>query len=930
MSEAAVPDVTVVLIGYNDAERLPTAVASVLDQTLSNLELIIVDDASTDGMGDVADALAAGSPKVRSVRLAENSGGCSRPRNVGLEHVRAPYVMFLDSDDVLERHACKNLLLALERSGADFAAGRCVKVNMDTGAQTIWMRALYDENTIWEGIRENPELIHDTLSTNKLYRMSFLTGHGIRFPEGLHYEDLAFSAEAWCSATRIAIIPEVVYLWQIYDSRPQASIHRQRDNIKNFRDRLAIHRIVDAFLRREGLEDMLAFTDDRFLRHALPLYLNGLAERSPAYQQEWMRLASGYVSEMDASRIMIQDRACRLTTYLIRRGDLPLTLGAADLWIFGRVTIPLVQQDDHVYFADAYLDDPHGREALDVTWLRVHDARFRQLPLTVTLTGVTTSKGRIRLRGFVLNQLGRIPPEGELSVALRLRRDHARPGTGIDFPVQGFTVDRDRLTWEGEVDASALARGRRKQLTWYVNLRLLWRDEVNGQGVVVSGDVLPKDRASRGSDKKASGGLTPGVSSRGHLVLLDQRAIPPRPIGTRLSARLNRIRAFRAVSDYVNGRALKTLAYRHLLRRLPLRSATVVFESHLGKQYSDSPKYLYEKLVSMGLPYRTVWSYANDPSGFPDTAVRVRRDTWRYYYELARAGYIVDNQGLPPVVVRRRGQRYVQTWHGSPFKHMGFDEPRFVRASPQNRQRLAESVERWDDFVVMSQWSEEVFRDAFRLSTTMLRTGYPRNDPLHTANDPGVTEEMRLRLGLPPDRKILLYAPTFRRYPRALTFGNPANAPRIDLKYFGEQLGEEWFVVVRAHYLDRMNVPRRHSHVARNMSGYDDITDLLVAADAVLTDYSSLMFDYAITNRPMGFYTSDYELYRLMRGSYFDLPDQAPGPIVNDTKEIVTWLKELDTTHERFQERYQAFRARYCEFEDGTAAAKIISQVFSD
>jgi CDP-glycerol glycerophosphotransferase len=759
--------------------------------------------------------------------------------------------------------------------------------------------------------------------------MSFLTGHGIRFPEGLHYEDLAFSAEAWCSAARIAIIPEVVYRWQIYDSRPQASIHRQRDNIKNFRDRLAIHRIVDAFLRREGLEDMLAFTDDRFLRHALPLYLNGLAERSAGYQQEWMELASAYVAEMDESRIMSQDRACRLATYLIRQGDLPLTLGAADLWIFGRVTVPLLQSDDHVYFADAYLDDPQGRQALDVTWLRAHDATFGQLPLSVTVTDLTPSKGRIGLRGTVLNQLGRIPPADELSVVLRVRRDHARPGTGIDFPVRSFTVDPDRLTWQGDVDTSALTRGRRKRLAWQVNLRLLWRDEVNGQAVVVAAGVLPKSRARRADGEPSAAGLTPAVSDRGALVLLDRRPIPPLPIGTRVSNRLSRIGAYRAVSDYVTGRALKMLAYRHLLRRLPLRRATVVFESHLGKQYSDSPKYLYEKLVSMGLPYRTVWSYRNNPSGFPDAAVKVRRDSWRYYYELARAGYIVDNQGFPPVVVGRRGQRYVQTWHGSPFKRMGFDEPRFVRTSPQNQQKLAQAVSRWDDFVVMSRWSEDVFRDAFRLSTTMLRTGYPRNDPLHTANDAGVAAAMRKRLGLPPDRKILLYAPTFRRYPKALTIGNPANAPRIDLKTFGEQLGEEWFVILRAHYLDRMNVPRRHSHVARNMSGYDDITDLLVAADAVLTDYSSLMFDYAITNRPMAFYTSDYELYRLMRGSYFDLPDQAPGPIVNDTLEIVAWLTDLDATHARYQERYEAFRARYCEFEDGNAAATIISQVFS-
>jgi CDP-glycerol glycerophosphotransferase len=918
------PDVAVVLIGYNDAERLPTAVASVLDQTLSNLELIIVDDASTDTMGEVAQQLAAQSPKISYVRLDTNSGGCSRPRNVGIEHVTAPHVMFLDSDDVLERHACKNLLLAVERTGADFASGRCVRVDMDSNVERPWLRRLYDEGHVWEGIRENPDLMSDTLCTNKLYRISFLNEHGIRFPEGLHYEDLAFTAEAYCSAKRIAIIPELVYRWQIYTSHTQVSIHRQRDNIRNFRDRLAIHRLIDDFLQREGLDEMKAMTDNRFLRVELRMYAADLADRAPAYQERWIRLTNDYLRGIDEDRILNQGRTVRLTTYLIRHGDLALSIEAAKLWAYRKVTVPLVERDGRVYFSDRYLDDPHGRQALDVTWLHAHDASFGELPLYATVAEVHPSGSTITLRGSILNQLGRVPYDDGLTATLRMRRSQMRPGQAIHVPVTISGPDGDWLHWEATVDVSALPRGRHPRPSWFANLRLMWKDHVNAVSISVVAGALPDQT---GADALRSL-LTPRLSDRRHLVFTDNRPAPPRPLRERVWRRIRRTPAVQVAMERLTGRQLKTVMYRLVLRRLPIRSRTVFFESHLGKQYGDNPRYLYEAMVDKALPYRYVWSYRKDPTRFPDQAVRVLRDSWRYYYEIARAGYIVDNQGLPSVVVRRRGQRYVQTWHGSPFKHMGFDEPKLAQAPKKVRDRLQVAVNRWDDFVVTSTWSEQVFRDAFRLKANTLRTGYPRNDRLVRGEDEARLTALRQKLDLPTDRKILLYAPTFRRYPKAFTIGNPKNTPRLELGAFDEAIGDEWFVVVRVHYLDRITVRRRYLNVARNMSSYDDVTDLMLVADALLTDYSSVMFDFALTGKPMAFYTSDYELYRNTRGSYFELADESPGPTVNDTSEIVEWLSSLEATQASYHERYQAFRARYGEFEDGNAAESIINQVF--
>ena len=192
----AAPDVSVVVIGYNDRANLPKAIRSVLDQSLRNLEVLVVDDCSTDGSAERRRRdRARRTPGSRVVRLPENSGGCSRPRNVGIERARAPYVMFLDSDDVYERHACKNLLLAAERTGADVVAGQVVRINLTKNRETPWAKKLFTGRAVYRGVRENPLLFFDPLSTNKIYRREFLDRHDIRFPEGVHYEDSLFSTE---------------------------------------------------------------------------------------------------------------------------------------------------------------------------------------------------------------------------------------------------------------------------------------------------------------------------------------------------------------------------------------------------------------------------------------------------------------------------------------------------------------------------------------------------------------------------------------------------------------------------------------------------------------------------------------------------------------------------------------------------------------
>ncbi len=304
---AAVPAVSVVVIVYNDASRLTTAVRSVLDQTLRGVEVVIVDDRSTDGSYDVAQRLAAAHPdRVQGLPAAREQRRLQHPRNHGIQQARGDYVLFLDSDDVLERNACRNMLEAAESTGAGPGLGLCVRVHVDsrTGKEVKWYPWLYDRTRTLESISELPDLlVFDTLSTNKCYRRRFLLDEGLEFPVGIHYEDLLFSAQAYVAARRITLIPNRVYEWRIVDKPKTAvkSISNRRDEIANFTHRMEIHRRVDQLLASHGLLELKFAKDVKWLKHDLVLHLRELPFRDETYRRSSRRSRAPTWSRSTAS-----------------------------------------------------------------------------------------------------------------------------------------------------------------------------------------------------------------------------------------------------------------------------------------------------------------------------------------------------------------------------------------------------------------------------------------------------------------------------------------------------------------------------------------------------------------------------------------------------------------------------------------------------
>ncbi|MFI6941637.1 glycosyltransferase family 2 protein [Streptomyces sp. NPDC050418] len=294
------PQVCVVVIGYDDAEHVADAVRSALAQGTAVREVIAVDDRSTDGSLGVLHGLAADEPRLKVIARSTNSGGCGTPRNDGIDACTSPYVMFLDSDDVLPPGAVDALLTAAREHDAQVTAGLCVRKELPSGREVPWEPELYDTPSIVAHPRRRPRLVHDTLCVNKLYRTDFLREHGIRFPDGaVVYEDFVFGAKVLAAGPRYALISNPVYVWHVRRSAARLSISLDRAGIANWQARMDAHREVVGILADAGEKQLARAARAKFLEHGLRMYTRELDQRTPEYREEWWRLTRTYLATFD-------------------------------------------------------------------------------------------------------------------------------------------------------------------------------------------------------------------------------------------------------------------------------------------------------------------------------------------------------------------------------------------------------------------------------------------------------------------------------------------------------------------------------------------------------------------------------------------------------------------------------------------------------
>lgn len=361
-------------------------------------------------------------------------------------------------------------------------------------------------------------------------------------------------------------------------------------------------------------------------------------------------------------------------------------------------------------------------------------------------------------------------------------------------------------------------------------------------------------------------------------------------------------------------------------RRRPIRKM-VVMDSFDSRQYSDSPRALAEELTRQALGYEIVWVSADGQFTVPEGERVVLRDSLEHYEVLATASHVVANNPMPPWYVKREGQIYLQTWHGTPLKKIGFDIPAPKWAGADDYLvRFARDVAQWDHLVSPNPFSTPIFARAFAYDGSQLEFGYPRNDLLRSDRAEATAARVRELLGIPAGKKVVLYAPTWRD-DHAKT--GAAMRIEIDLDDFEERLGDDHVLLVRGHINVRGGIEGSAAGRLIDVTRYPDIADLYVTADVLITDYSSVMFDFAVTRKPILFFTYDLAHYRdVLRGFYFDFETEAPGPLLSTSAEVIEALSSIDAIQTRYATAYTAFTDKFCPWDDGGASGRIIDRIF--
>ncbi|QDP96562.1 hypothetical protein FOE78_12175 [Microlunatus elymi] len=367
-------------------------------------------------------------------------------------------------------------------------------------------------------------------------------------------------------------------------------------------------------------------------------------------------------------------------------------------------------------------------------------------------------------------------------------------------------------------------------------------------------------------------------------------------------------------------------------QRLP-RKQTVMFECDRGAHFGDAPRYIYERLIERDHGLKIFWSN-NTTQRFPDpNTTKIKRHSPRYYWELSRARYWVNNQNFPGDLSKPRRTRFLQTWHGTPLKRMQHDVPHMLSRDPGYQERAARLTSYWDVLLSSGPYATECFRSAFRYEGPILEVGYPRNDPFFWGDAATRAQEVRSRLGLGSDsRKILLYAPTFRDDERKGVHWK--HKIELDLDRLVREFGDEYVVVVRFHQLVRQSMTKlklSRDDVLIDGSTYPDIQELLLATDVLITDYSSIFFDFALLRRPILFFAYDIEKYEKdLRGFYLDLAESAPGPVLRTNDELFSALSDLEGLTAEYADRLADFARRYGPASDGGASDRVIDAFFGN
>lgn len=363
----------------------------------------------------------------------------------------------------------------------------------------------------------------------------------------------------------------------------------------------------------------------------------------------------------------------------------------------------------------------------------------------------------------------------------------------------------------------------------------------------------------------------------------------------------------------------------------PLNNKMIFFESFFGKSYSGNPKYLYEAMLEMGMDkeYTFVWAYSGKNKDIiPGNPIIVDRfESGDYYKYLTLSKYWINNI-IFPIHKKRPGNVYLQTWHGTPLKKLGYDIT-IPGPEVQGRQNFYNESRNWDYLISSNHYSTKIFRRAFKFEKEILEDGYPINDIFFRDNMDFV-KTLKSKLGIDEDKKIILYAPTWKDDEQNGSWEHYFNL-EIDFERLYKEFSDEYVIILKMHHLvsENLKIDEKMKDFAIDLSSYDDIQELYVLSDILITDYSSVFFDYSHSRKPILFFVPDLNHYiENVRGLYLNMEKELPGPLIKDNDELIEVIKNIDDVSIDYRDKYNEFYNRFCNLCSGDSAKIIIEKIF--
>ena len=344
----------------------------------------------------------------------------------------------------------------------------------------------------------------------------------------------------------------------------------------------------------------------------------------------------------------------------------------------------------------------------------------------------------------------------------------------------------------------------------------------------------------------------------------------------------------------------------------------ILFSCFGGKKYDDSPKAIYELMVSDNRfkNYRFVWAFHNPEKFDIKGAELIKTDNLRYFITALKARVWITNSSIERgLYFKGKRTLYFNTWHGTPIKKMGND------IAANNKAFVIKKKMKIDAMTVQSDFEAEVFSKMFNIPMRyMLKIGLPRNDTLADFKNEK-KEHIKKKLGIPFDKKIILYAPTFREFERD-SANNCILKPPLDISKWKRTLCDEYCVLFRAHYEVAKSMKFRNDGFIYDMSLYPNLNELMLVSDILISDYSSIFFDFSIMDKTMFHFTYDYDKYNSERGMYFDIREYLSGSENED--ELLSILRHYDEMTEKAKNKI--FRQKYVNYY-GNASFKAVEYI---